>query len=346
MFPFLLVLAAAFLFGLSTPLSKGLLSHWTPEQLAGLLYLGAALGAALPMLRKGKAAFLLRADRANMLRLSGAILFGGILGPLFLLLGLKYASASSVSLWLNLEMVATALLGVLLFKDHLGRLGLLGAVCVLCAGLVLSWGEGAAGARAGIYLGIACLCWGIDNNLTSLIDGLRPVQSTFWKGLVAGGVNLGIGLFSQNHTGSVSTVFPALLTGALCYGASMVLYVTAAQNLGATRSQMIFASAPLFGLVGSFFFLREPLTLYHGTALLFQALGIFFLFRDKHGHPHSHAPMDHTHSHRHNDGHHGHTHEGRPEGVRHSHTHAHQPMTHSHPHWPDIHHRHLHGRDG
>lgn len=342
MHAFFLVLIAAFLFGLSTPLSKSLLSHWSPQQLAGLLYLGAAIGAVLPMLFKGKRFFLVRMNATNFLRLSGAIFFGGILGPLFLLLGLKFAPASSVSLWLNLEMVATAILGTLLFKDHIGRLGMIGAACVLTAGLLLSWGEGIAGLKAGVFLGLACLCWGIDNNLTSLIDGLLPVQSTFWKGLIAGTFNLMVGLIFQAHSGSMVYAFPALLTGIFSYGGSIVLYVTAAQNLGATRSQMIFASAPLFGLVTSFIWLHEPMHIFHGFALVLQLLGIYFLFRDHHSHLHSHEPTSHTHSHQHNESHHNHIHEGLPLTLRHSHMHTHESMNHSHPHWPDIHHRHSH----
>lgn len=341
--PFVLAVLSAFLFGLSTPLSKGLLAHWSSQQLAGLLYLGAALGVSLPLVLGRVRFFSAQLDKANFLRLAGAILFGGILGPLFLLAGLNLASASSVSLWLNLEMVATSVLAVVLFRDHLGGLGWLGAVCVLGAGVLLSWGEGAAGLRAGVYLGLACLCWGIDNNLTSLIDGLLPLQSTFWKGLVAGTVNLGLGLgLARVPHSSLSALFGALGLGALSYGASIVLYIKAAQALGASRSQMIFASAPLFGLVSSAVWLGEGLRPIHVLALGFQVLGTFFLFKDRHSHSHTHDSVEYTHEHHHQDGHHTHAHNRLPTTLRHTHQHVHESLTHSHPHWPDLHHRHAH----
>lgn len=341
--PFILAILSAFLFGLSTPLSKGLLAHWTSQQLAGLLYLGAALGVSLPLILSRTGFFSAQLGKANFLRLGGAILFGGILGPLFLLAGLRLASASSVSLWLNLEMVATSVLAVLLFRDHLGSRGWSGAVCVLGAGILLSWGEGAAGLRAGIYLGLACICWGMDNNLTALIDGLSPLQSTFWKGLVAGSVNLalGLGLARIPHS-TPSALFGGLGLGAIAYGASIVLYIKAAQALGASRSQMIFASAPLFGLISSAVWLGEGLTPLHGLALGLQALGTFFLFKDRHSHSHTHEAMEHNHEHQHQDGHHTHTHPGLPANMRHTHRHAHEPTTHNHLHWPDLHHRHTH----
>ncbi len=343
MYPFVLALFSAALFGLSTPFSKGLLASWTSQQLAGLLYLGAALGVSLPLAIGRKRFFPAHLDRVNFWRLAGAILFGGVLGPLFLLAGLNLASASSVSLWLNLEMVATSVLAVLLFRDHLGARGWVGAVCVLGAGLLLSWGEGAAGFRAGIFLGLACICWGIDNNLTSLIDGLLPLQSTFWKGAVAGSVNFGLGIWLDRipHA-STAAIAGALGLGAIAYGVSIVLYIQAAQALGASRSQMIFASAPLFGLASSALWLREGLSPIHGLALGLQAFGTYFLFRDRHSHAHTHEALEHTHEHQHDDGHHTHYHAVQPRTLRHSHPHSHEPITHNHPHWPDIHHRHAH----
>jgi drug/metabolite transporter (DMT)-like permease len=343
MYPILLALLAAVLFGASTPLSKGLLTVWTPQQLAGMLYLGAALGLIAPLWMSRAGFFSGQANRANVLRLAGSVVFGGVLGPLFLLAGLKLATAASVSLWLNLEVAATSLLAVLFFREQLGPKGWLGAACVLGAGMLLSWGDGAAGPKAGLFLALACLCWGLDNNLTSLIDGLRPAQSAFWKGAIAGTVNLALGFWLSRPAGiSIPAIGGALALGAIAYGASIVLYIRAAQALGASRSQMVFASAPIFGLSLSVVWLREQATVYHGIALCLQGAGLVFLFRDRHGHPHAHESMEHTHDHRHDDGHHSHAHAGLPPSARHSHRHRHDPLTHDHPHWPDLHHRHRH----
>jgi len=113
-FPVALALLSAALFGSATPASKYLLHDLSPFALAGLLYLGAAIAVA-PRALPGRT---WRLDRRNAARLGGAVLFGGALGPVFLLLGLRLASAASDSMWLNLEMVATAVLGALLFRDH------------------------------------------------------------------------------------------------------------------------------------------------------------------------------------------------------------------------------------
>lgn len=343
MYPFLLALVSAALFGLSIPLSKTLLSQWAPQQLAGILYLGAALGAAIPLAMTRQGLYPNKFRRADAIRLSVAVLSGGILGPLFLLAGLKASHASSVSLWLNLEMVATSLLGVFFFGDHLGSKGWIGAAAVVGAGVLLTWGEGLSGLKAGGFLALACICWGIDNNMTALIDGLPPLQSTFWKGFIAGMVNLGIGLLLEPAPNNfIARAIPALAVGMFSYGVSITLYISAAQKLGAVRSQMIFASAPLFAFLVSWIFLRDTLTLPAVLALGMQSAGMLLLFRDKHSHAHSHEPVEHAHEHGHDDGHHMHEHKGHPATFRHSHLHTHQAMSHSHPHWPDLHHRHGH----
>lgn len=341
MFYVFLALLSAALFGAATPFSKALLSTFDAFQLAGLLYLGAAIGSSGPAFRKRPRTLPWRMDRRNQFRLAGAVFFGGVLAPILLLFGLKAASAASVSLWLPLELMATAILGTLLFRDHLGRLGWLGMAGVLAAGILLFLGEKNAGALAGLLVLGACFSWGFDNNFTALIDGITPAQSTFWKGIVAGTVNLAIGLSSHEFTGTLSTTAAALAVGVICYGASIVLYITAAQNIGATRGQMFFAANPFFGVILSVIVLGERITAIHLAAGAILIGSLLLLFREQHAHEHEHETQEHEHSHRHDDGHHTHAHDG-VVSHRHTHKHRHEQVTHGHPHWPDLHHRHRH----
>ncbi len=283
-----------------------------------------------------------RMARRNTLRLIGAIGFGGILGPVFLLFGLRIASAASVSLLLNMELVATALLGWLVFRDHLGPRAWAGVAGTALAAMLLTFGEGSAGALAGALVFAACICWGLDNHFTALIDGIRPTQSTFWKGLTAGAVNLTIATVADPGAVPWTTTTAAVLVGALSYGASIALYIASAQSLGATRGQMLFASAPFFGVVLSAVFLREPITAGQVIAAAVLVVALAVLFSDRHEHAHAHEALAHDHMHRHDDGHHTHTHPGLPASTRHAHWHEHEPIVHAHPHWPDLHHRHGH----
>ena len=333
---------AAILFGASAPLSKPLLSYLNDFQLAGLLYLGAALGVSIFLIAKKGGQIKIAMSRKDKFRLFGATFFGGILGPLFLLAGLRIAEAASVSLWLNMEMVATVILGYFFFDDYLSKKGWLASLGILAASILLAFEGGVSGLKAGGLIALACICWGIDNHLTALIDGISPAQSTFWKGLVAGSVNLGLGLFLGSYQADVLSTAAGLGLGAFSYGFSIMLYITSAQNLGATRSQLIFSSAPFFGLIFSLI-LGGSLSAFQSVAFFLFLISVIVLFRESHTHTHIHQPFTHIHMHYHPDEHHSHYHPGHEgETFRHSHEHEHSPVEHTHPHWPDLHHRHEH----
>jgi drug/metabolite transporter (DMT)-like permease len=343
----LFALLAAALFGAAAPAGKVLLRDFSAFQLAGLLYLGAAVGVT-PLLVRGRGFGRLpwQMDRTTLFRLSVAIALGGIVGPVLLLFALDLSSAASVSMWLNLELAATALLGVVFFRDHLTAVAWIAVVGTLVAAVIVASAEGAVGAGAGALVAAACLSWAADNQLTSLIDGIPPAATAFWKGLVAGSVNLAIGIASAPYGASWTSSGAAVGIGAVAYGASLVLYITAAQSLGATRNQIVFSTAPFFGVGYSAILLGEGISSGQWLAAVLLAGAITLLSVDRHSHRHRHGALAHEHLHRHDDGHHSHRHGEAPRSLEHSHRHEHGPLDHSHPHWPDLHHRHEHGREG
>lgn len=337
-----LALAAAILFGVSTPANKLLLAHFDPFQLAGLLYLGAAL-AMVPQAVHGRRRPHARPlDGANRWRLAGAVFCGGVVAPVLLLAGLRQTSAATTSLLLNLEPAATALLGVLVFHDHLSPRGGMGVAGIAVAGAMLSWQGGWPSIVAALLVAAACVCWGLDNQLMALIDGMTPSRSTLWKGGIAGAVNLAIGLSVAPFHGSSLSVVAALAVGAVSYGVSIALYITAAQHLGATRAQGVFASAPFIGAALSLMIFGDPVTTIQVVAAGALMVSVAGLVTGEHRHDHQHGAVEHIHSHRHDDGHHFHEHPELPPSTRHTHRHNHQHLAHAHPHWPDLHHRHSH----
>jgi drug/metabolite transporter (DMT)-like permease len=333
-------LLSAALFGASAPAGKAVVTSFSPFQLAGLLYLGASLGSLPLVLRqhKGKRFGVPKSSRAKLL---GALICGGCAAPAYMF-ALSLAPASTVSMYLCLESPFTAVLAALIFKEHLGKLGVIGVIGTTAAALLLSAGAGTAGWIAAAAAATACLLWSLDNNLTAVIDGISPVQFTFWKGLMAGGVNFALGCVMQPLHASPTTLLSAIIIGVLCYGVSITCYIAAAQKLGATRSQSIFASAPFWGIGIAALTLGERLTSVQLVAAAMLVASIAVLLRDRHEHAHAHEIMSHTHEHGHDDGHHNHKHEGQPASLRHSHWHDHEPVEHSHPHLPDLHHRHSH----
>jgi drug/metabolite transporter (DMT)-like permease len=332
-------LVSAAMFGASAPLAKELLASTGPISLAALLYLGAAAGVLPFSLRGGSPER--RRSRTHVRYLAGAILFGGILGPVLLLWGLTRTPAASASLWLSLETVATAGFAWLLFREHIGTRTWLAAACVVGASALLAFPFDAGTVTGAGLIALACLCWGLDNNYTSLIDGYTPAQSTLIKGAVAGVVNLAAA-FAIEGLPPARAIGPALAVGALSYGLSIMLYIRGAHQLGATRSQMLFATAPLWGVGLAWIGFAEPASTAQLLALAPMAAGIALLLGSHHEHEHEHDAVTHSHSHRHDDDHHDHVHPGLPAWIRHTHEHSHAPVTHSHPHHPDLHHRHEH----
>jgi drug/metabolite transporter (DMT)-like permease len=342
-----LALAAAALFGASTPLAKLLLGSVTPWLLAGLLYLGSGLGlGTLLLLRraagmgKGEAAL----GRADLPWLGAAVLAGGVAAPVLLMLGLAATAASSAALLLNLEGVFTLALAWLAQRENVDRRLALGAAAILAGAALLSWtpGAGFAAGSGAPAIALACLCWAADNNLTRPIAAADPLQIAAAKGLVAGLVNLALAFLQGAAWPAMGAALAAGAVGFAGYGVSLALFVLAMRHLGTARTAAYFSTAPFIGAVLAVALLGDPVTASLLLAAALMALGLYFHLAERHEHTHEHAALTHEHRHRH-DAHHRHTHAGgEPPGEPHSHVHAHAPLRHRHPHYPDLHHRHGH----
>ena len=188
----------------------------------------------------------------------------------------------------------------------------------------------------------ACLAWAIDNNLTRKVSLSDPVQIAMIKGLVAGPVNLAIGLLAGAALPGASTIAAAALTGFLGYGVSLVLFVLALRHLGTARTGAYFSVAPFLGALAAVPLLGDVVTVQLIAAGALMAIGVWLHVTERHEHTHEHEELEHEHRHTH-DEHHDHVHDGRVDPHRpHSHRHRHRRLRHSHPHAPDSHHRHSH----
>jgi len=343
----LYALASAVLFGISTPAAKALLGSIAPAVLAGLLYCGAGLGAAV--LRRIMRAREPHAAEANLAGheipwLAGAIVAGGIVGPLLLMFGLAHTEAASASLMLTLEGVATALMAWFVFHENFDRRIAIGMACLAAGAAVLAWtGQPSlTGLLGPLAIVGACVAWGLDNNLTRKVSLADPLQIVELKGLIAGPVNLLLGLALGGAWPGPGASAIAGVVGLLGYGASLALFVVALRHLGTARTGAYFSTAPFFGAVAAVLFLGEPLTPQLVLAAALMAVGVWLHVTERHEHLHAHPAMAHQHAHSH-DEHHQHTHAaGDPPGEPHSHWHRHAPLEHTHAHTPDVHHRHRH----
>ena len=146
-----------------------------------------------------------------------------------------------------------------------------------------------------------------------------------------------IGLFSGLLFGIATPFSKIILEELNSFQLAGLLY------LGATRSQILFSTAPFWGIIAAWIFLHEPLNLTVLISFLLLVSGIIFTNFATHGHPHYHKKIVHIHQHNHDDGHHNHIYENdNDNSLNHSHLHEHKEMKHTHKHYPDLHHRHEH----
>ena len=338
-------LGAALLFGAGTPLAKNLLEGIGPWLLAGLLYLGSGIG--LWLLRRLRGATPVRLPPGQWRWLAGAVLAGGVVGPVLLMFGLTRMPASAASLLLNAESVFTALLAWFAFRENFDRRIALGIVAIVAGAVVLGWPaasrEGAETAGIWPLLAVlgACLAWAIDNNLTRKVALNDAMWVASVKGLVAGSINLVLAFALGSALPAWPMVAGAMALGLFAYGISLTLFVVALRHLGTARTGAYFSVAPFFGALLAVAWLGEPV----GPALVaagaLMAVGVWLHLSEQHAHEHSHEAMEHEHAHTH-DAHHQHDHAPGAAGERHTHRHRHEPTTHRHDHFPDAHHRHPH----
>lgn len=346
----LLALLSAALFGASTPAAKLLLGAIDPAVLAGLLYSGAGVGVAV-VRRAGQWSGIAPGgvreaplSRKDVPFLAGAIAAGGVVGPVLLMTGLARTDASAASLLLTLEGATTALIAWFAFHENFDRRIALGMSCLVGGAIVLAWAErpSLSGLAGPLAIAAACLAWGLDNNLTRKVSLADPLQIVELKGLLAGPVNLALGLLAGGRLPDLWVGAAAGLVGFLGYGVSLVLFVYALRHLGTARTAAYFSTAPFLGAIAALLFLEEPLTMRLLAAGALMAAGVWLHLTEHHEHEHVHEPIEHTHAHVHDD-HHRHAHApDDPPGEPHTHAHRHERLKHTHPHVPDMHHQHKH----
>lgn len=336
-------LLAALLFGAGTPLAGILLGgDVSPWLLAGLLYCGSGVG--LGLLRVIRRAPRVRLNRRELLPLVGAILSGGLIAPVLLMVGLSDMSASGAALLLNAEGVFTAVLAWSVFRENLDlRIGV-GMIAIVAGAVLLTVPAGAELDSVWPSLAVlgACFFWGLDNNLTRRIALTDATWLAAVKGLTAGPVNVVLAFALGAILPAAGSIVAAAAIGLFAYGVSLALFIVGMRHVGTARAGAYFCVAPFFGALLAVV-LGDPITWQLVVAGLLMALGVWLHLTERHRHQHTHEPVAHDHSHTHDDGHHDHRHaEPVPAGTRHSHPHAHEGVIHIHEHYPDAHHRHSH----
>lgn len=270
------ILAAA-LYAINAPFSKILLEFMPPTLMAGFLYVGAGIGMIfIALMRK------IKKYEAKELKLTKselpytiAMIVLDIAAPICLLFGLNSTTAANASLLNNFEIVATAIIALMVFKEKISTRLWFGIFFVTLSCGILSF-EDISSLRfsyGSLFVLLATICWGFENNCTRKISSKDPLQIVLLKGIFSGIGSLIIGLFIGERREALWSIVAVLCVGFVAYGLSIYFYVYAQRLLGAARTSAYYAVAPFIAAILSLIIFREIPDVTYFVALVLMIVG-------------------------------------------------------------------------
>ena len=207
-----------------------------------------------------------------------------IAAPICLLFGLTMTTAANASLLNNFEIVATAIIALVIFKEAISPRLWLGILFVTASCTLLSFEDiSSLQFNSGsLFVLLACICWGIENNCTRKLSSKDPLQIVMVKGIFSGIGSITIGLLCGERIRYLWTIPVVLLLGFVAYGLSIYSYVYAQRILGAARTSAYYAVAPFIGVFLSLLIFREIPGILFIAALLLMIIGAWLPPRTNH----------------------------------------------------------------
>lgn len=284
------ILAAA-LYAISSPVAKLLLKEIPPTLMASFLYLGAGIGMAFVDFIKSKSSKERTEGRLTKLELPfiiGMVVLD-IAAPIFLMIALSMTSAANASLLNSFEIVATSIIALLIFKEAISTRLWAAIGLITLASMILSIEDisSFSFSLGSIFVLLACICWGLENNCTRKLSVKDPLQVVVIKGFGSGIGSLLIALLLGERTNNSAYIISALILGFFAYGLSILFYIYAQRDLGAAKTSAYYAIAPFIGVGLSLIIFREMPTLSFFIALVIMIIGMYFASTEEHDHEHT-----------------------------------------------------------
>jgi drug/metabolite transporter (DMT)-like permease len=280
----LFAILAASLYALSAPLSKKILEEITPTMMAAFLYLGAGVGLLIMgFLRKGlgKGSDELKLAKGDLPYTIGMVVLD-IAAPIFLMLALTMTGAANVSLLTNFEIVATSVIAFFIFKETISKRLWAAIILVTISSMILSINDMSSFhfSIGSLFVILACVCWGLENNCTRMLSDKSPLQIVVIKGICSGTGSLVIALILGERCSSAFYMLMALILGFVAYGLSIYFYIYAQRELGAAKTSTYYAVAPFIGVLLSLVIFREVPSITFIIALVIMIIGTYLASTD------------------------------------------------------------------
>ena len=279
--PIFFAILAAALYALNSPFSKLLLQNVPPTMMAGFLYLGAGMGMAVMGLARQHIQKEIRETRLQRrdLPYTVAMIALDIAAPIFLMIGLTRTTAANASLLNNFEIVVTSLIAMLVFKEKIGKQLWIAIGLITLSSILLSVEDASSFhfSIGSLFVLLACVCWGMENNCTRRLSKSDPLEIVVVKGLGSGIGSVALGLIVGEAFPALRDIVLILLLGFVAYGLSIYFYVYAQRDLGAAKTSAYYAVAPFIGVLLSLIIFQElPGTLFF-IALAIMILGTWLI---------------------------------------------------------------------
>jgi hypothetical protein len=276
---------AASLYAINAPFSKILLEFMPPTLMAGFLYVGAGIGITfIALIQKMK-----KTDTKELkltkteLPYTIAMIILDIAAPICLLVGLNATTATNASLLNNFEIVGTAIIALMVFKEKISPRLWFGILFITLSCVMLSFEDVSSlhFSYGSLFVLLSAICWGFENNCTRKISSKDPLQIVLLKGIFSGIGSLIIGFYMGERTSSLWSIFAVLCIGFIAYGLSIYFYVYAQRLLGAARTSAYYAVAPFIATILSLIILREIPDIAYYFALMLMIMGALLSSQDK-----------------------------------------------------------------
>lgn len=307
-------LLAALLYAINMPFSKLLLSEVSPVFMASFLYLGAGIGIGILYALLGSKKQARQALSKSDLPFTLGMIVLDILAPIFLMIGLQTASSASASLLNNFEIVATTVIALVVFRELVSKRLWVAIVLIIVSSILLTVEDfsSLSFSIGSLFVILACICWGFENNCTRMLASKNTYEIVFLKGIFSGLGSFVVAFLVGETLPHVAYILLTLLLGFVAYGLSIFFYIQAQDVLGASKTSAYYATAPFIGTFLSFVIFRTAISASYLVSLVIMIFGTILVVVDTFAVQHAHV---HTHSKR--------NHHGKCKTYTHSHAHSH-----------------------
>ena len=280
----MMAILAAVLYAVSSPFSKILLNEMPPTLMAGFLYLGAGIGMSLIAISRR-----VRRVETTEIHLSKAevpytvaMILLDIAAPICMLIGLNATTAANVSLLNNFEIVATALIALVVFRERISKRLWMGILFVTLSSVILSFEDvmSLEFSYGSLFVLLAAVFWGLENNCTRKLSSCDPLEIVLLKGIFSGIGSIVIGLVIGERLMNLWSVIVVMAVGIVSYGLSIYFYVHAQRLLGAARTSAYYAVSPFIAAFLSILIFGQIPEVTYFIALILMAIGAWYSSHD------------------------------------------------------------------